>query len=87
MEQGIFHIIKSADDKFRFTSNGMTITINGFLYKNGKHQIHSPHAANAQFICYEKNYTIENTEGIETIEDWYREELLPKFQMLNLLLK
>jgi hypothetical protein len=87
MEQGFnFRIVKIQDGKIQFTRDKITITIDNFDYNDGKHEIACPRTANAQFTCCGSRYIVENTFGIPTVEDWYWEELLPKMQMLGLLL-
>ena len=81
-----FQISKLQDSHVQFTRDKVTITIDNFSYNNGKHEIATPQKANAQFTCYGSEYIVENTLGIPTVEDWYLEELLPKVQMLDLLL-
>ena len=87
MEQQInFRTEKTSGDKTLFIGEEITITVDKFSYANGKHEIANPRAASAHFICYGKRYVVTNLDGIATIEDWYLEELLPKFQMLKLLI-
>jgi len=81
-----FNTAKTWDNKTQFIGNDITITVDQYSYNNGKHEIVNPCAASAYFICCEKRYVVTNLEGISTIEDWYTEELLPKFQMLKLLI-
>jgi hypothetical protein len=87
MEQQInFRTEKTPDDKVQFIGEEITITIDKFSYANGKHEIANPRTASAHFICEGKRYVVTNLDGVATIEDWYTEELLPKFQMLKLLI-
>jgi len=87
MEQQInFRTEKTQDNKIQFIGEEITITIDQFAYNNGKHEIKNPRAASAHFICFGKRYVVTNLDGVTTIEDWYTEELLPKFQMLKLLI-
>jgi len=85
-EQIKFRTEKTQDNKIQFIGEEITITIEQFAYNNGKHEIINPRAASAYFICFGKKYVVTNMEGITTIEDWYHEELVPKFQMLKLLI-
>ena len=87
MEQDFnFRVSKTQDNYVEFVRETVTIKITGFSYDGGKHEISRPHAASAQFICCGCEFTVENTMGIATVEDWYLEELRPKVQMLELLL-
>jgi len=81
-----FKTEKTEDNKTRFIGDEITITIDQYSYANGKHEIVNPRAASAHFVCFGKRYVVTNLEGVPTIEDWYVEELLPKFQMLKLLI-
>ena len=81
-----FRISQINSNEIRFTVDKITITIDRFFYENGKHQIATPQAANAQFVCCGSKYIVENTDGVNTVEDWYTDELLPKMQMLSMLL-
>jgi|GEM_PF-1009908 len=87
MEQDFsFRIVKIQDNKIQFIKDKITIIIDDFSYNGDKHEIACPQAANAEFTCCGSRYVVENTLGIPTVEDWYWEELLPKMQMLGLLL-
>ncbi len=81
-----FRTEKTLDNKTQFIEDGITITIEQFSYSNGKHEIADPRKASAHFICCGKRYVVTNTDEVATIEDWYQQELLPKFQMLRLLI-
>ena len=88
MEQHInFHIVRTWDNKTQFTGDDITITISGFTYKDDKHHIDEPAIAiaTAHFICCGKLYSMKNCNAFPTVEDWYFNELLPRFQMLSLL--
>jgi hypothetical protein len=87
MEQQLnFRTEKTQDDKIQFIGEEITITIDQFAYNNGKHEITNPRTASAHFICCGKRYVVTNVDGVTTIEDWYLEELVPKFQMLKILI-
>jgi hypothetical protein len=81
-----FQISKIQDSRVQFIRDKVTVTIDNFSYNDGKHEIANPQTANAQFVCCGSEFTLENTLGIPTVEDWYLEELLPKVQMLDILL-
>jgi hypothetical protein len=85
-EQINFRTEKTEDNKILFIGEEITIAIDQFAYNNGKHEIINPQAASAYFICSGKRYVVTNMDGITTIEDWYLEELIPKFKMLKLLI-
>ena len=88
MEQQInFRTEKTDDDKIQFIGEEITITIDKFSFANGKHEINEPRKAVAHFICCEKRYVVTNMDGFATVEDWYLHELVPKFQMLKLLIE
>lgn len=84
-QQTNFTITRTQDNKVQFTSDEITIIVGAFSYNDGKHEIIDPQTANAHFICCGEKYYVDNTMSINTIEDWYLVELLPKMQMLNLL--
>ncbi|MCW3122302.1 MAG: hypothetical protein JWQ38_1794 [Flavipsychrobacter sp.] len=87
MEQDFnFRILQVQDNNIQFIAEKITITVDRFSYVDGKHEINSPQTANAQFVCCGSKYIVENTDGVATVEEWYTEELLPKMQMLSLLL-
>ena len=81
-----FSTARTWDNKIQFILDEITITIDEFSENGGKHEITNPRAASAYFICCGKRYVVTNMEGVPTIEDWYSDELLPKFQMLKLLI-
>src|SRR5580658_4358615 len=81
-----FRIVKKWNNKTEFIADKITITINGYSCNNGKHQIAKPKTANAVFVCDGKRYVVGNDGGIPNVEDWYWGELLPKMQMLSLLM-
>jgi hypothetical protein len=87
MKQTGFHIDKALRNQTKFTKNEITITTDHFTYRNEKHYLDTPFTASAYFFCGNIKYVVENTDGIATVEDWYQNELLPKFQMLRLLMK
>lgn len=80
-----FHIVQTWDNKTQFTGDDITITISGFTYEDDKHHMDEPATATAHFICCGKLYSAQNCNGFPTVEDWYFNELLPRFQMLSLL--
>ena len=80
-----FNIVNTGD-KVRFMSDEITIMVDSCSYTNGKHIIANPSAAKAYFVCCGKQYNVDNTVGAMTVEDWYLNELVPKRQMLDLLL-
>jgi hypothetical protein len=84
-QQVNFHTIKTWDNKTQFVGEGIIITIDHFAYNNGMHVIANPEAARAHFICHGKGYVFRNIDGIPTVEEWYANELVPKFKMMNLL--
>jgi hypothetical protein len=86
MGQAVNFSIMHAGNKLRFTSDKITITVDECLYSGGKHLIANPATANASFECCGTIYTVENTCGARTVEDWYLEELMPKRQMMDLLM-
>ena len=77
--------VKTHNDKTWFTDGKIRITTDGFSYLDGKHHMHYPRMAKAHFRCCGKQYEFNNTDGLTNVEDWHREELVPKYQMLNLL--
>ena len=79
------NISVTANNNVQFTDNNITIMVNSFSHNDGKHFIVEPQTAKAQFVCAGKQYDFNNTQGILTVEEWYKTELLPKFQMLTLL--
>jgi len=81
-----FRTVKTWDNKMQFTADKITITVDRYANDNGKHYIADPYHAKAHFVCGGKLYNVVNSEGVETIEDWYLHELLPKYQLLNLLI-
>jgi hypothetical protein len=81
-----FSADKTPDNKTRFILDGITITTDECSDRNGKHEITTPRTAIAYCMCCGKKYVVTNVEAIRTVEDWYTEELLPKFQMLRLLI-
>lgn len=86
MEQQLhFRKIITSDNKIQFIEGPIVITIDQFSYTHMKHWIINPETAKAQFLYPGKIYLITNTNRIATVEDWYNEELLPKFQMFTLL--
>jgi hypothetical protein len=85
-KQRNFSIVKKDSGDFQFTRGEIAITVDQFTYDDGKHHIASPQKANADFECSGKRYSVDNTNGFSTVEDWYLEELLSKYQMLVLLL-
>jgi len=86
MEQHVnFFIINTSDGKTQFKGDDITITVDGFLFNNGKHVMTDPGKASAHFVCGGELCVFNNTQGITTVEDWYWEELLQKWQMLKLL--
>lgn len=82
----LFQMVRTKEDKTQFINSAITITVAHFYYCNGKHIITDPRSASAEFGCCGKNYTVENSNSIDSVEDWFMEELLPKVQMLGLLL-
>jgi len=86
MQEMNFRAVKTWDSKIQFTANKITITVDQYTNKNGKHYIAHPYSARAHFVCGGKLYNVINSDGIMTIEDWYLQELLPKYQLLNLLI-
>ena len=87
MDQEVnFKTVKTWDNKIQFTADKITITVDGYINKNGKHYIVDPYNAKAHFVCNGKLYNVVNTNGVETVEDWYLNELLPKYQLLHLLI-
>lgn len=87
MEQQInFRTETTDENKIQFIVEEITITVDNFSYANGKHEINEPRKAVAHFICCGKRYVVTNIDGVATIEDWYLQELLPKFQMLKMLI-
>ncbi len=85
-QQTKFRKVNTRDARIQFIGNDIIITVDHCFYENGKHQITDPKSANAQFTCLGKRYSVANTDGISTVEDWYLHELLPKYQMLTLLM-
>ena len=69
-----------------FTDGLISIIVDKFSYQNDKHYMMKPQSAKARFLCCGEWYTVDNSMGISNVEDWYQEELLPKVQMLSLLL-
>lgn len=86
MEQINLIITKTPDNKVQFAIGEITITIDECANIDGKHKITTPHTATAYYTYYGKRYIVTNVEAIPTVEDWYNDELLPKFQMLKLLI-
>ena len=87
MEQQInFRTEQTDDNKIQFIGEEITITADKFCYNNGKHEINEPRKASAYFICCGKRYVVTNMDSFTIIEDWYVDQLLPKFQMLKLLI-
>lgn len=84
MKNSDFNIIQAPRNLTKFIKDEITIIAGNFTYRNAKHYLDNPHAASAQFLCSGVKYHVENTRGIPTVEDWYWDELLPKFQMLSL---
>ena len=84
-QQVDFRIVKIADKKTQFIFDNIIITIGKFSYDIGEHKIADPKTAYAHFVFSGKLYSINNSAEIATVEEWYREELLPKFQMICLL--
>jgi hypothetical protein len=74
------------DNKLQFILDEITITIDECSDINGKHEIATPRTATAYYTCLGKKYVVTNVEAMPTVEDWYAEELLPKFRMLKLLI-
>jgi hypothetical protein len=72
--------------KTSFTDGVLSIIIDQFSFCNDKHYMLEPQSAKAFFSCCGEQYVIENTQSVSNVEDWYWSELLPKVQMLNLLL-
>lgn len=72
--------------KIRFTVDNIVIIVDHVSFSNDKHYITHPETAHAEMKCSGKEYLISNTERMVTVEDWYLEELLPKYQMFNLLM-
>lgn len=85
-EQINFHPIINRDNEIHFKVGNIIIIIDHFNFNNGKHEITNPGSANAQFFCLGKKYSIDNVDEFTTVEDWYHNELLPKFQMFTLLM-
>jgi hypothetical protein len=81
-----FDIIRTGDNRAQFIRGEVTITIGQFACDNDKHYIADPLTARANFECSGEYYTVNNANGFSTVEDWYLEELLPKVQMMALLL-
>jgi len=81
-----FRTVTTWDNKTQFAGDGITITIEEFSLKDGKHAIADPKTAKVYFICAGKRYAVANVNDVLTIENWYLEELLPKFQMLKFLI-
>jgi hypothetical protein len=81
-----FDIVKTQDDKIKFIGAEAEITAREISYCDGKHYMTEPHTAHAHFQCEGKKYLVDNANGLTTVEDWYNTELLPKIQMLRILL-
>ena len=81
-----FNTTNTHDNKTRFVLDDITITVDRYFEREGKHEIGTPAAATAHYSCMGKNYFVTNGNEVPTVEDWYAEELLPKFQMLRLLI-
>ena len=73
-------------DEIQVAEDEIVIALDNFSFDNDKHYITDPIAANAQFVCSGTVYSVGNTNCIPTVEDWYSQELLPKYQMLSLLM-
>ncbi len=78
--------LEIAAGKTGFTDDVISIVAGQVCYNNNKHYMLEPQKAKAYFFWRGERYVIENTEGFSTVEDWYCNELLPKIQMLTLLL-
>ena len=78
--------MNTGDNRLRFTNGEITITTGQCSFVDGKHQMADPASAKAYFKCCGTEYNVANTVGAMTVEDWYLEELVPKRQMLDLLL-
>lgn len=85
MQSVKFKIVEVQDGSTQFTAGKITITITAFSYNNGRHEIAQPYTASCHFICNGKSYTFVNIRLIDNVEEWYLDELLPKYQMLELL--
>lgn len=86
MERQTNFSVEVVNGEIRFSVDGVVIILNEFSFNNDKHYITHPYTAHAQFSCSGKQYSVSNSKGIATVEDWYAEELLPKYQMFSLLM-
>ena len=82
-----FSISKTEDNKHRFICDDIVIITDHYTIADDTHYITNPDTATALLKCCEKKYSVDNIAGFTSIEEWYIEELLPKRQMLNALLK
>jgi len=72
-------LLQQVENTNEFTDGEITITTGRLAFYHGKHHMSDPQNARAVFIRLGKRYIMKNNERIATVEDWYKEELLPKF--------
>jgi hypothetical protein len=79
-------ISKTEDNNYRFVCDDIIIIVDHYSTADDLHYITNPGTAIAYFKCNENKYSVDNTNCLTTIEEWYTEELLPKKEMMSLLL-
>ena len=73
-------LVKKTDTENRFTDGEITVITGRWTFYHGMHHMSDPANAKATFICAGKRYQLKNTKRIATVEEWYKNELLPKFR-------